>query len=96
MNPETKLSLADKVKAAAAAGAAKAKEDAGKVPTPRRVEGYKANHVKRLVLKNGTIVLPVDGVFIPKSQEEYDYLEHLAASTISSLERITSDEDSKE
>ena len=101
MSNDQKLSLTDKMKAAAAAGAAKGLEDAKKEPTAlanamHKAEDkkhsmlYKGNNVKRLVLRNGTIVLPdADGVFEPKSQEEYDMLEHLAARSDSSLEKLS-------
>jgi len=50
---------------------------------------YQGNHVRRLVMRNGTIVLPdADGIFEPATQEEYDMLEHLAASSNSSLEKL--------
>ena len=89
MSAEQKLSLAEKVKAAAAKGAAEgakaAEQAAPKAPTYR----YKGNHVRRLVLRNGSIVLPdAEGVFTATTQEEYDMLEHMAASTSCSLEKI--------
>ena len=52
---------------------------------------YKANHIRRLLLSNGTTVLPdADGIFTATTQEEYDYLENLAKSPTSSVERISS------
>lgn len=112
MNTETKLSITEKMRAAAAKGHETAlKETAeatkpapgqgpGSVPqpgsptphpgnAPKGPAKYKGNHVKRLVLRDGTIVLPdAEGLFDPKTQEQYDMLEHLAASTESSLEKI--------
>lgn len=105
MSQDKTLSLTEKMKAAALAGAAKAAEetkakDAGKAEEPKveepkapRVKSseheYQGNHVKRLVLANGTIVLPdAEGIFIPKSQEEYDMLEHMAARPDCSLEKL--------
>jgi hypothetical protein len=87
MSHDNKPSLAEKMAASAKAGTAKA---AAEVESSKvTVQSYQGNHVKRLVLANGDIVLPnEEGVFIPKSQEEYDMLEHLAASTTCSLERI--------
>lgn len=84
MTTDNKLSLAEKMKAAAAEGAAKAAKE-----VKPQVFQYKGNHVKRLVMRNGSIVLPdAEGIFTAKSQEEYDMLEYMAASTSCSLEKI--------
>lgn len=88
---DNKLSLAEKMAAAAKEGAAKAAAEAPKAPQKEEKKGhyYQGNHVKRLVMANGTIVLPdEEGFFVPKTQEEYDMLEHLAASPTCSLEKL--------
>ena len=89
MSQDNKLSLRDKMKAAATEGTAKAMEEADKQNVSSK-HLYQGNHVKRLVMRNGTIVLPNEtGVFIPKTQEEYDMLEHMAANASCSLEKLS-------
>lgn len=42
------------------------------------VGGYKALRLQRFMKANGEVVLPINGYFVPKDQEEFDMLEYYA------------------
>jgi hypothetical protein len=55
----------------------------------QKEDGYKSLRLKQFATKNGTMIKPnADGIFIPKSQEEYDMLEYYANQAIAYVERV--------
>lgn len=59
--------------------AAEAEPEAEPVPEISGPAGsYRPRRLQRFFKGDGTLVLPVDGFFVPQDQEEYDMLEHYA------------------
>ncbi len=85
MNPQ--LSIKEKMEAAKASATPAV---ASKTPdTPKQIKGYQSIRLRQLIKAEGAIVKPnADGLFIPKDQEEYDMLEHLADSKMDMVERV--------
>lgn len=90
MNPQ--LSIKEKLAAASAPAhkdapkpeEAKQEDHKGKNP-----KGYQSMRLRQLIKAEGAIVKPdADGIFVPKDQEEYDMLEHLADSKMNMVERV--------
>ena len=88
---ENKPTLQEKLAASkAAAPVENKKED----PTKKEDKedtgtGYLSLRLKQFATKNGTMVKPnADGIFIPKSQEEYNMLEYYADQAIAYVKRV--------
>ena len=75
-NPDEPKATEEKLQEAAEKEAAKFKDKV-----------YTADKLQRFVNSKGTMILPVDGVFIPRTQEEFDTLEHFADANMDYVQR---------
>ena len=79
--------IAEKLAASKAAAEAKATSTGNKEP---KIAGYVSMRLKRFVDNKGVFVYPnEDGIFVPKTQEEYDALEHYADANMNYVARTT-------
>jgi len=77
--------IAEKLAASKAAAEAKDPSTDNKEP---KVAGYISMRLKRFVNNKGVFVYPnEDGTFVPKTQEEYDALEHYADANMNYVAR---------